>query len=176
MQLLVSDANVPIDIEHGYLTAPMFSLKITFTVPDVLFEKELKARHAHLIDFGLKIKSLSDTAVDKAIELAAKYRQPTRMDLFALSLAMAENCPLLTGDKHLRKAADQEGVPVHGTIWLVSEMLRDEIIQLSVARIAFQKMKEAGSRLPWEEVEKLLNREMIHSMQCKAALHGLGPS
>ena len=44
--LLVSDANIPIDIEHGNLTASMFSMKITFTVPDVLFEKELRARHS----------------------------------------------------------------------------------------------------------------------------------
>jgi len=157
MQMLVSDANVPIDIEHGNLSAPMFRMNIVFTVPDVLFEKELKARHSHLLDFGLKIKSLSDEAVDKVIEFAAKYRQPSRIDLFALSLALAENCPLLTGDKNLRKAADQEGVQVHGTIWLVSEMLRENIIQHTVARIAFQKMKDAGSRLPWDEVDKLLN-------------------
>ncbi|MBP7074233.1 MAG: DUF3368 domain-containing protein [Rhabdochlamydiaceae bacterium] len=156
MQLLVSDANIPIDIEHGNLTGSMFSMKTEFAVPDVLFEKELKARHSHLLDFGLKIKILSTESVDKVIEFAAKYRQPSRMDLFALSLAMQENCPLLTGDKNLRKAADQEGVQVHGTIWLVSEMLREKIIQPSVAHTAFQKMKNAGSRLPWEEVDKLL--------------------
>lgn len=66
MQLLVSDANIPIDIEHGNLTSSMFSMKIVFAVPDVLFEKELKARHSHLLDFGLKIKSLSDE-VDKLL-------------------------------------------------------------------------------------------------------------
>ena len=158
MQLLVSDANVPIDIEHGSLTAPMFSLKIVFTVPDVLFEKELKNRHSHLLDFGLRIKSLSEDAVDKAIEFAGKYRQPSRIDLFALSLALHEKCPLLTGDKNLRKAADQEGVQVHGTIWLVGEMLREKIIHPTVAHIAFQKMKNAGSRLPWDEVDKLLGK------------------
>ncbi len=158
MQLLVSDANVPIDIEHGNLTTSMFRMKIFFTVPDVLFEKELKARHSHLLDFGLKIKSLSNDSVDRVITFADKYRQPSRMDLFALSLAMQENCPLLTGDKNLRKAADQERVQVHGTIWLISEMLREKIINLPVARIAFQKMKNAGSRLPWDEADKLLGR------------------
>ncbi len=158
MQLLVSDANIPIDIECGNLIASMFSMKIVFTVPDVLFEKELKARHSHLLSFGLKVKSLSNEAVDKAIEFAAKYRQPSRIDLFALSLALQENCSLLTGDKNLRKAANQEGVQVHGTIWLVSEMLREKIVQPAVARTAFKKMKDAGSRLPWDEVDKLLSR------------------
>ncbi len=36
MQLLVSDANIPIDIEHGNLTSSMFSMKIVFAVPDPL--------------------------------------------------------------------------------------------------------------------------------------------
>ena len=157
MQLLVSDTNIPIDIEHGNLTVSMFSMKIVFIVPDVLFEKELRARHSHLLDLGLKIRRLSDEAVDKVLEFANKYRQPSRIDLFALGLAMQESCPLLTGDKNLRKAAVQEGVQVHGTIWLVSEMLREKIIQPAMARTAFQKMREAGSRLPWDEVDKLLS-------------------
>ncbi len=89
MQLLISDANVLIDIEHGKLTAPMFSMKAIFTVPDVLFEKELKARHSHLLDLGLKIKSLSLEAVEKTIEFADKYRRPSRIDLFALSLVLS---------------------------------------------------------------------------------------
>lgn len=158
MQLLVSDSNVPIDIEHVNLTDSMFSMKIIFTVPDVLFEKELKSRHGHLIDLGLKIKSLSDKAVDRAIEFTDKYRQPSELDLFALSLAVEEQCPLLTGDKNLRKAADLEGVQVHGTIWLVNQMLHEIIILLNAAIIAFQKMKNAGSRLPWDEVDKLLGK------------------
>lgn len=158
MQLLVSDSNVPIDIEYGNLTDIMFCMNIVFIVPDVLFEKELKSRHAHLLDLGLKIKSLSDKAVDRAIKFTDKYRQPSELDLLALSLAVEEQCPLLTGDKNLRKAAELEGVQVYGTIWLVSEMLQKKIIPPNAALIAFQKMKAAGSRLPWNEVDKLLDK------------------
>jgi hypothetical protein len=59
MQILVSDANVLIDVEHGTLLSPMFSMETVFLVPDVLFEKELRARHSHLLDLGLKVKTLS---------------------------------------------------------------------------------------------------------------------
>jgi hypothetical protein len=58
MQILVSDANVLIDIEHGVLLSSMFSMETVFVVPDVLFEKELRARHSHLLDLGLKVKTL----------------------------------------------------------------------------------------------------------------------
>lgn len=44
-----------------------------------------------------------------------------------------ESCQLLTGDKALRE----------------------------VARVAFQRMKSSGSRLPWGEVEKILMRRRL---------------
>ncbi len=37
MLLLISDANVLIDIENGGLTSAMFSLPYQFAVPDILF-------------------------------------------------------------------------------------------------------------------------------------------
>ncbi len=37
MRLLISDANILIDVEIGGLVAPMFSLDYRFSVPDVLF-------------------------------------------------------------------------------------------------------------------------------------------
>jgi len=37
-------------------------------------------------------------------------------------------------------------------------MLQEKIILPNIALIAFQKMKAAGSRLPWNEVDKLLDK------------------
>jgi predicted nucleic acid-binding protein len=75
------------------------------------------------------------------------------MDHSALALALQERCPLLTGDKDLRVAAKKEGVEVHGTLWIIEELLNQKILKQSQAK---------GSRLPWGDVEKLLNRwEMI---------------
>ena len=38
------------------------------------------------------------------------------MDHSALALAMQEKCPLLSGDKDLRVAANSEGVEIHDTV------------------------------------------------------------
>ena len=70
-----------------------------------------------------------------------------------------EGYQLLTGDRALREAAKELNVEVHGTIWLVEQMLQDKKITAEVARVAFQKMKHSGSRLPWDKVEKMLNRK-----------------
>jgi len=90
--------------------------------------------------------------------LAGTYRQPSRNDLFALSLAKQEDCDLLTGDKHLRVAAEREGVSVHGTIWLVETLVSEGKISVTVARSAYERMSASGRRLPWKKALDRLSR------------------
>ena len=80
------------------------------------------------------------------------------MDHSALALAIQEQCLLLTGDKDLRVAAKNEGVEVHGTIWIIEQLLDQKLIQQSQAKGSFDAMKAQGSRLPWGDVDKLLNK------------------
>ena len=156
MLLLISDANILMDVEVGDLIAPMFSLGYQFTVPDILYYEELEEQHAHLIDMGLQIHSLSAKSVERVQLLSQTYAKPGRIDLFALALAELERCPLLTGDAALRQAAEAEKIEVKGTIWLIEEMLREQRITVAVARAALHKMRVNGRRLPWEIAEQML--------------------
>jgi predicted nucleic acid-binding protein len=134
----------------------MFSLGYQFVVPDVLYYEELEEQHAHLLDMGLQIRTLSPKSVERVQTLSQIYVKPGRNDLFALALAEVEECPLLTGDAALRQAAETEQVEVKGTVWLISEMVREQRITISVARAALQKMRINGRRLPWDVAEKML--------------------
>jgi len=157
MLLFISDANILIDIEIGGLVAPMFSLDYQFAVPDVLFYEELDEQHGYLLGMGLESRPLSDNMVARVEQLAQKYPRPGRMDLFALVLAEHEKCPLLTGDSALRSVADQEDVKVHGTLWLVEEMVKTGKISVQVARNAYLQMQVHGRRLPWPLAEQRLH-------------------
>jgi predicted nucleic acid-binding protein len=158
MLLLISDANLLIDMEDGNLTPVIFQLPYEIAVPDILFELELRERHIHLLKAGLKVKSLTAESVKKTEFLTQQYPRPSMMDHSALALALQERCPLLTGDKDLRIAAKKEGVEVHGTIWIIEELLNQKIIQQPQAKGSFDAMRVKGSRLPWGDVDKLLNR------------------
>lgn len=138
-KLLISDANVIIDIEVGGLIKQMFGLDYEFAVPDVLYELELKENHSNLMKLGLKRIELQPAAVNDAVALGAKYPRPGRIDLMALALARQEQCPLLTGDQKLREASSAEGVTVVGTIWLVGEMLTAEIVSKKNARAVYER-------------------------------------
>ena len=156
MLLIISDASVLIDIECGELTSAMFSLPWQFAVPDILFSEELSDRHGHLSKFGLISKTMSGELVAEAYSLRQKYVKTSVNDLLALTRAKNEKCQLLTGDKALREVAKELSVDVHGTIWLVEQMLQSKQITAGVARVSFQRMKDSGSRLPWTEVEQRL--------------------
>lgn len=155
-KLLISDANVIIDIEVGGLIKQMFRLEYEFAVPDVLYEIELKENHSNLPKFGLRRIELQPAAVEDAVALGAKYPRPGRIDLMVLALAKQEQCLLLTGDQKLREAGYAEGITVVGTIWLVGEMLTAKTVNKKDARVAYEKMKLSERRLPWAEVGKQL--------------------
>ena len=158
MLLLISDANILIDMEDGSLIPVIFQLPYEIAVPDILFELELRERHSHLLQAGLKVKSLTAESVKKTEFLIQQYPRPSMMDHSALALALQERCSLLTGDKDLRVAAQKEGVEVHGTIWIIEKLLNQKMIQQSQAKGSFDAMKIKGSRLPWGDVDKLLSR------------------
>lgn len=158
MLLTISDANILIDMEGGNLIPVIFQLPYEIAVPDILFELELRERHSHLLQAGLKVKRLNSESVKKIELLTQQYPRPSMMDHSALALALQERCPLLTGDKDLRVAAKKEGVEVHGTLWIIEELLNQKIIQQSQAKWSFDAMKVKGSRLPWGDIDKLLNR------------------
>lgn len=156
--LLVSDANIFIDFEVAGLTAELFRLPHEIVVPDILYEEELASRHANLLQLGLRTRSLTGPQVNDAYRLQLRYREPSVNDLFALTLAKSLGCPLVTGDRRLRAAAEAEGLQLLGTLTLMGHLFVHSIARLDEVRSAYQRMRVGGRRLPWNEVEAQLAR------------------
>ena len=150
MQLLISDANILIDLEEGALLQVFFQLPYQFCVPDILYYEELEEQHGHLLDLGLGVRELGQESMIYADQIIQKFSGPSRNDLFALALARQEDCPLLTGDAKLRQAAEKEAVIVMGTLWAVEALVTHQIISKPQAEASYEKMKAAGRWLPWK--------------------------
>lgn len=161
MHLLISDANILIDIDVAGLLAPMFSMNFIYGIPDILYHEELKDSHAHILDYGLRVISLHSETVANVETLVQKYQRCSRNDLFALALAEQESCLLLTGDESLKKAATKESIEVHGTIWLISQMVQSGKLNIDIAKNASKRMQEAGRRLPWSLLDEALDRVAV---------------
>ncbi|MFC1641065.1 DUF3368 domain-containing protein [Myxococcota bacterium] len=153
---VVSEANILTDFEDGGPVAEVFRLGIVIVVPDVIFYEELEQRHAHLLKHRLIVRELTAQTVEDAVVLAQRYRRPSRNDLMALALARQEKCPLLSGDSHLRLAAEQEQVELRGSLWLGEQLVVSGLVTACGLRSAFEQMRQRGRRLPWKMVNELL--------------------
>ena len=71
-------------------------------------------------------------------------------------MAKHHQCPLLTGDKDLRAAAENEAVVVMGTVWLLKQLVILQLITGDEARNSLTLMKNAGRRLPWRRAEEYI--------------------
>lgn len=113
-KLLISDANILIDMIVGGLLDEIFRLDYEFGLPDVLFEYELRENHADLPDKGLQVVASESAAVEDTGSLYQRHRSSgvSVNDCMALALAKQEDCPLLTGDSALRQVSILEDVEV----------------------------------------------------------------
>jgi hypothetical protein len=160
MQLLISDANILIDMDVGGLLQAMFQLPHDFGVPDILFAEELAEHHPELPGLGLCVLELGAQAVRDAEALLARHgtKGVSRIDVFALALARQERCRLLTGDRRLRDAAAAEQTEVLGTLWLVEQLVVSGVVDGPRAGAAYDAMRANGRRLPWAEISRQLRR------------------
>lgn len=156
--LLVSDANIFIDFESAGLLAELFQLPHEIVVPDVLYEQELAEQHADLLELGLRKQSLNEEQVAESYSLQARYKGPSVMDLLSLTLAKSLQCPLVTGDRRLREAAESEGLQLLGTLSLMEHLFIAGILDLPGVESAYQEMIAAGRRLPKRDIDAQIAR------------------
>ncbi|MEO2003442.1 MAG: PIN domain-containing protein [Candidatus Poribacteria bacterium] len=120
-------------------------------VTPVLVAAELRPRgapsRADLEASGVRFMRITQTMTADAVELSARYG-PSIVDMSAAVLAGRLRCTLLTGDNSLRRAATVEGIPVHGTLWLLARMVDAGVLDRSAAFRAHRDMVAAGRRLP----------------------------
>ncbi|MDZ7829361.1 MAG: DUF3368 domain-containing protein [Halofilum sp. (in: g-proteobacteria)] len=159
MPILVSDANIFIDLEIGGVVREAFRLPEEIQTPDFLFQDELAEEHPDLISLGLVLGELDESGIADLVALAGRYTGISRYDSAALALARSIGCPLVTGDSRLRAAARTEAIEVHGTVWLIERMLDEHLITTGTARTAFESMRNNGRRLPWQKAERMIRRK-----------------
>ena len=73
MQLLISDANILIDMEAGALMETLFQLPVQLGIPDLLYYEEIEPGSPGLEDLGLKIMEVSGDSVKYAQQLPRQY-------------------------------------------------------------------------------------------------------
>lgn len=167
MQLLISDANILIDMEAGQLLKTFFRLPYRFGMPDSVYAEEIEPGTPGLDGLGLRLLEVRGDWVSYALGLTEKYTEqfkgkkgeaPNHNDYLALAAAQQERCGVLTGDGNLRIVAKSENVRFFGTVWVLEEMLKARLLKVDTCERAVARMKDSHRRLPWSDIAEMIDR------------------
>ena len=150
LSVLVVDTSVIIDLHHSGLLKETFSLPYRFIAPDVIIAEMRTPPGSALLALGLESVKLYGKHVLEVGQLVEDYRKVSTNDIFAVVVAREHNTHLVTSDGPLRDMASQIGVSVRGTLWLLDELIRLEIVTPGLAIQSLNVMLVKGSRLPRE--------------------------
>jgi predicted nucleic acid-binding protein len=154
----VVDTSVIVDLYAGGLLDELFRLPFRLLTADAIVTELQVPDGQELAGQGLAIGELSSAQVLEVYQLAGRYRRVSTNDLFALVLARSLHATLLTSDGHLIKAAQEQGVTVHGTLWILDQLVRAGLITPPAAAEGLQRMLATGSRLPHTECRRRLEK------------------
>jgi len=156
--LAVPDTNLWIDLDIAGLLDEAFQLDIDWLAPDIVIEELDEPQGSELTKRGLVSHELDSEHVGSVIGLTERYPQLSVQDVFALATAKVLDALLVTGDRHMRHAARENGLRYHGVLWVLDEMLEAGLIPPSRAAEALGRMLAEGSRLPERECTTRLRK------------------
>lgn len=139
MKVAVKDANVFIDLESMGILDLWFQLDYqTITSSFVVVELE-DGGHANAlasIHAGQVIEAVISGEEMEGFEALRVECEPTGLsmaDVSVLYLAIREKALLLSGDKPLRNQAKVHLVEIHGTLWIMDQLVESELLPKRVA-------------------------------------------
>ena len=163
MKLIVTDFSVFFDIIKIQALPEFFDLDIEVCTTDFVQKEILESEQRKQIEHFIRLKKLtvfemSAEEIDEVIQFKTNRVFRTLIDKTVLWKAKQLGCPLLTGDAKLRNEATEQGVKVHGSLWVVMQLVKHEIVDKKKGIDYLEKLRIINDRLPVEEIEKLIKK------------------
>ena len=152
-RLAVQDANVLIDLWDIGLLELIFDLKLevhsTDLVVNEIRQEEQVGAVQKLIDEGkLLVHAFTPKELAELVAFQTGHSSLSLEDCSVWRIAGQLEAILLTGDGALRKKAAAAGLEVHGSLWLLDELVNQSLIKLPDACVALQGLMKKNPRLP----------------------------
>ena len=169
MKIIITDSSVFFDIIMIQALPEFFALNFEicttdFVIREILESEQKEQIEAFISSDKLTVFELSDKEIEEVENFKTKRFFKTLIDKTILWKSIQLNCPLLTGDGKLRKEAIDQGLTVHGSLWVIQMLVENGIITAEAGIILLERLKKINDRLPFEEIEKL-NKKLKTSIK-----------
>ena len=163
MKLFITDTNVFFDLMNIEALPEFFGLDFEICTTDFVVNEILRLEQAEQIQNFIRSKQLtvfrfSSDEIEIVVNLKTKRTLRRIAVKSVLWKALQLKCALLTGDKSLRNEAEENGLEVHGSIWVVMLLVEEKLLSAIKGIEMFEKLKIVNDSLPKEEIEKLIKK------------------
>lgn len=161
MIFVVNDTNIFIDLINVELLDAFFQLELTVYTTDFIIAEIEEPEQAELVnkfieDKKLLIGKLSIDDLEEIFTLLEVHKGLSPEDCSVWYYSKQNNYSLITGDSLLRKCASRDGVDVKGILFILDELVINEMITPYTAADKLELLIRTGSRLPQKECDKRL--------------------
>ena len=162
MKLIVSDANILIFLSRLGLVDNFTGMDFEIHTTDFIIneynkggagDKKLKRLEKYIRSDKIKVHEYQ---FDELLSVYEQKKTLSIPDCSIFKLSSELQAVLLTGDKALKIYSEQNGIKVHGIIWLIDEMHKHDIIDKVEYKEKLTELKGLSSRLPVEEIDRRL--------------------
>lgn len=163
MKVVITDVSVFFDLYHLKVLSEFFALDLEVHTTDFVYNEIINSDQKSEFTVFERIKKLhiiKITAIEEDQIRAMEFSRSNKSfaDRTILWKAKQFKCALLTGDSKLRKEAEVHGLEVHGSIWVINQLIENELVSQGKGIELFKQMKLVNPRLPMEEIERLIKR------------------
>jgi predicted nucleic acid-binding protein len=163
MNLIITDTNVFFDIMGIGALPEFFALDLEIYTTDFVIQEILGSDQREQIESFIRAKSLNvfkftGDELDEINNFQTRRFFNGITDKTVLWKSYQLKCALLTGDKKLRSEAEDLNIEVHGSIWVIEELVEKQIITKIKGTGLLETLKLINSSLPHDEIDKLLQR------------------
>jgi predicted nucleic acid-binding protein len=163
MKLIITDVSVLFDLFHIKVLPEFFALDVEicttiFVYNEIVHQEQIQEFETFKRTQKLTVLDLLPEEEEQVLNFKLKRNLKSIPDKTMLWKAIQLKCPLLTCDDKLRREAIDNGIEVHGSIWVVTELAGQKIISSLKAIELLEQLKKINSRLPLDEIDKIIKR------------------
>jgi predicted nucleic acid-binding protein len=163
MKIIVTDTNVFFDLMSIGILSDFFGLDYEisttdFVVNEILTDEQAEQIKEFIRSKKLQVYSFTSNEIEEIVKLKTKRNLRRLTDKSVLWKALQLKCKLLTGDKNLRNEAEEQGLEVNGSLWVIDSLVEINAISPSNASALLEKLRSINGSLPSDRINKLIEK------------------
>lgn len=154
--LLISDANIFIDLEKTDLLKHFDTLGIAVGTSDFVYNELNSEQRSIVTELNIEIYTMeSDELMDFFTDFTAQnLKKLSSQDYSIFYYAKKYNGEVLSNDLRLRKYATKKSIPVKGLFFVLDTMVSQQCVTPRTMVEKLLHLKEINKRLPIDEIDK----------------------